>query len=108
MKERLVHLLAELVSWSRKIWRKLLEWIAIPYRFGSQVRVQRAFIKIVIEFLTEVGVLVMVFPILDTVIQRGQSNVTRKLLIGSICLSVACILVAGLMAGIISEDNERN
>jgi hypothetical protein len=94
-------------SLDERISGKLLAGIKTPYRFGSQLRVQRAFIKIGIEFLTEVAVLVVVFPVLDTIIQRGQSNVTRGMVVGSFGLSIACIVLAGIAAGIIAKDDDE-
>jgi hypothetical protein len=40
------------------------------------------------ELLTEVAALVMVFPILDTIVEKGQSNVTLSLVIWSIVIPV--------------------
>jgi hypothetical protein len=57
-----------------------------------------------IEFLTEVAVLVFVFPILDTLIEKGQSKVTRLLVIWSILIPVGCLFLAGVISTINKED----
>lgn len=75
--------------------------------FFGKVSVQRAYIKIAEVFLTEVAVLVAIFPILDTVIEQGQSKVTRSLVWGSIALAVSCLLLAGIAAGIIAKEDRE-
>jgi hypothetical protein len=50
------------------------------------------------EFLVEVAVLVMVFPILDTVIEKDLSKVTLQLVFWSIVISVGCLFVAGIIS----------
>jgi len=69
------------------IWAKFLAVI-----------LRRSFLAIVVQFLTEVAVLVMVFPTLDTVIEKGQSKVTLSLIIGSVALSLSCLFLAGIIS----------
>lgn len=64
----------------------------------------RSFRKITVEFLTEVAVLVLVFPTLDTVIEKGQSKVTGPLVFGSVVITVVCLLVAGIISMRDRED----
>jgi len=48
--------------------------------------------------LTEVAALVMVFPILDTIIEKGQAKVTLTLVIWSIVIPVGCLFLAGILS----------
>jgi hypothetical protein len=54
-------------------------------------------------FLTEVAVLVLVFPILDTIVEKGQSKVTPSLVIWSILIAVGCLFLAGVISMIAKE-----
>lgn len=67
------------------------------WNFFVKVCRRPGFGKIIAEFLTEVAVLVTVFPALYTIIQKGRSNVTGLLVVGSLALSVVCLFVAGII-----------
>ena len=80
----------------------LAAWASARDFFGL-ASVKRSFAKILIEFLTEVAVLVLVFPMLDTIVET-QSKVTGLMVFVSIGIAGFCLLIAGIMAGIISKD----
>jgi hypothetical protein len=84
--------------WLRDCW--LSTWC-------QKIYFRRGFLKIVAEFLTEVAVLVLVFPYLDTVIQKGQSNVTSGLVVGSVIVAVGCLLIAGFISFFASKSEEE-
>ena len=54
--------------------------------------------RVVETFLTEVGILLFVFPVLDEYVQYGQKGVTVKLIASSISASLSCFGAAGLTA----------
>lgn len=57
------------------------------------------------EFLVEVGVLIFVFPILYTIIEKDLSKVTLSLIFWSIVIPVGCIFGAGVLS--IIGDNRK-
>jgi hypothetical protein len=87
-------------------YKSTKKWRLAANNFFTRISVQRGFIKIFIEFLTEVAVLVLVFPTLDTIIEQGKSKVTKSMVFGSVAIAFVCLFVAGIMAGIISKDGE--
>lgn len=50
------------------------------------------------ELLVEVAVLVMVFPVLDTIIAKDFSKVTISLVFWSIVIPVGCLFMAGVLS----------
>jgi hypothetical protein len=53
--------------------------------------------EITVTFLTEVAVLVMVLPIVDTIVEKGQAKVTLPLVIWSIVIALGCLFAAGII-----------
>ena len=80
------------------VYRRAMRLLRTIWAFLVRVCLCKGFGRIVAEFLTEVAVLVLVFPILDTIIQKGQSNVTKSLVILSVVLTVSCLFVAGIIS----------
>ena len=74
-------------------------WVFLLKAFGH-----RSFAKITVEFLTEVSVLVFVFPTLDTIINHGQSKVSKAVVLGSLAITVVCLSVAGIISMLDRED----
>jgi|HubBroStandDraft_3_1064219.scaffolds.fasta_scaffold1984088_1 hypothetical protein len=71
-------------------------WLKIKGIFAER-RADGGFRKVASEFLTEVGVLVFVFPVVDTLVQFGREKVTALLALGSLAGSVACFLLAVIL-----------
>jgi len=76
----------------------VLRFLIAVRTFFLRMVLNRRFPRIIIEFLTEVGVLLMVFPMLDTVIEKGESKVTGGLVAGSLLITVFCLLAAGVIS----------
>ena len=64
----------------------------------------KGFAKIIREFLTEVAVLVLVFPTLDVIIQKGASNVTKPIVLLSLTVTALCLFAAGIISMMTRED----
>lgn len=63
------------------------------------------FWKLAMEFCVEAAVLVAVFPVLDTLIQRGSlKNVGWRMMCGSEGLAVALFLIAVIMSKAIKGE----
>lgn len=71
--------------------------------FFCRVFVRKSVAKIGIQFLTEVGVLVLVFPMLDTVIENGR-RITRSIVAISVAIAVVCFIVAAILSMLAGED----
>jgi len=84
-------------------YRSVVGFPRVVWAFLVKAFFTKNFAKIVIEFLTEVSVLVLVFPTLDMIIQKGKSNVTGLLIIGSFALSVVCLFLAGIISMYLKE-----
>ena len=75
-----------LASVSAGIWRWLIRVFLGP-----------GFFEIAVEFFTEATVLVAVFPILDTIIERA-GKVTRSLMVWSEGLAAIFVILAGILS----------
>lgn len=64
-------------------------------------------LKIMVEFFTEAGVLILVFPTLDTVINKGESKVTGGLVFLSFVIAFLCLLVASRISRRVKEEDRR-
>jgi len=70
-----------------------------PYRvFVKKAFLHREFKKVASEFLLEVGVLSLVFPILDTIVQFGTRAVTTRMALTSIGIGFGCLWMAGILS----------
>ena len=98
-----------IVSWVNKVeaWRqRLVEFLktvratnaGIPN--GARTRIA----KLLQEFLTEVSVLLFVFPVLDQFIQHGLRGITRKYVLGSFILALLVLSFASVLAAYTRED----
>jgi len=74
-------------------------------RSGS-LGAQRRIAKVTETFLTEVGVLLFVFPVLDMYVQNGRQGMTAILLVGSGLASFACYTVAAWLAAFTKEGED--
>jgi hypothetical protein len=79
-------------------YRSVVGFPRVAWAFLVKAFFNRNFAQIVVEFLTEVAVLVLVFPTLDTIIERGSSKVTGPIVYGSIATTVGCLFVAGIIS----------
>lgn len=85
-------------------YRSLIRLFPLIRGFLHKAFIHRTFAKITVEFLTEVAVLVLVFPTLDTIINKGQSKVTLPLVIGSLLVTVLCLFLAGIISMLARGD----
>lgn len=81
-----------------KLIRAATRILVSAHTFIVRAFYHRNFAKITTEFLTEVAVLVLVFPTLDRIVEKGQSGVTRPLVIGSFAISLVCLFAAGVIS----------
>ena len=82
----------------RVAYQRILAILANLWSFAVSVARRSDFARITVDFLTEVAVLVMVFPTLDTIIEKGQSKVTRGLVIWSVAIALICLFMAGIIS----------
>ena len=77
----------------RAIWG----WLTAACGWLSRAFVSTRFAKIVSEFLTEVGVLVFVFPTLDTLI-KGDTGRLHVMLPWSLVVTTLCLIGAAILS----------
>jgi len=81
----------------------VMKFPPVAWDFLRKVFVRRSVAKIGVEFLTEVGVLVLVFPMLDTIIENGK-KITRSLVATSVAIAVMCFIIAAILSMLAGED----
>jgi hypothetical protein len=86
------------------VCRNVLRLPHTVWTFCIRVFNCRGFAKIIKEFLTEVAVLVLVFPTLDVIIQKGASNVSKSIVLLSLTVTALCLFAAGIISMMLGED----
>ena len=90
----------------------IVAWQKIVAGRVYRILIERAFLhkdfmRVASEFLLEAGVLCLVFPILDTIVQFGRAKVTARMTLASVGIAVGCLWMAGILSREEKEPGDK-